>query len=157
MKSKTCCFTGHRKLPEDKIENIINNLNIEVDRLISMGVTDFISGGALGFDQIAASLIIGKKEENKQIRLIFALPCKQQEQFWIKDQKKLYKKLLKEADEIIYISLEYDSLCMKKRNYYLVDSAEFCICAYTNKNSGTGQTVRYAKQRGISIINVADL
>lgn len=157
MKSKTCCFTGHRKLPEDKIADIINNLNIEVDRLISMGVTDFISGGALGFDQIAAELILRRKEENINIRLIFALPCKRQEQFWQAEQKKLYKKLLKKADEIIYVSLEFDSLCMRKRNYYLVDNADFCICAMINRNSGTGQTVRYARKTGISIINVVDI
>lgn len=61
-KAKTCCFTGHRRLPKDKIEQIVIRLNQEVDNLISQGVTDFISGGALGFDQIAASLIVAKKE-----------------------------------------------------------------------------------------------
>ena len=36
---------------------------------------NFISGGALGFDQIAASLVITKKQQGLGIRLIFALPC----------------------------------------------------------------------------------
>ncbi len=37
-KSKTCCFTGHRRLPKDKINHIIIRLNQEVDNLISQGV-----------------------------------------------------------------------------------------------------------------------
>ena len=51
---KTCCFAGHRKLPIRQIERIVLNLDREVDNLIAQGVTDFISGGALGFDHIAA-------------------------------------------------------------------------------------------------------
>lgn len=69
-KAKTCCFTGHRRLPKDKIEHIIIRLNQEVDNLISQGVTNFISGGVLGFDQIAASLIVAKKEMGYNVRLI---------------------------------------------------------------------------------------
>ena len=47
MKNKTCCFTGHRKLPAKKMQSIIFKLNSEVERLIQEGVTTFISGGAL--------------------------------------------------------------------------------------------------------------
>ncbi|NLO84719.1 MAG: DUF1273 domain-containing protein [Clostridiales bacterium] len=57
-----CCFTGHRNLPAKKIEKIILNLDREIENLIAKGITDFISGGAIGFDQIAASLIIAKKK-----------------------------------------------------------------------------------------------
>jgi len=56
------CFTGHRKLLANKIEYIIKRLSDEIENLIRQGVTDFISGGALGFDQIAASLVVAKKE-----------------------------------------------------------------------------------------------
>lgn len=59
MKKFTCCFTGHRNLPAGKIVKILDR---EIENLIDKGVTHFISGGALGFDQIAASLIIYKKE-----------------------------------------------------------------------------------------------
>lgn len=80
--NNTCCFTGHRNLPAKKIEKIILNLDREIENLIAKGVTDFISGGAIGLDQIAASLILAKKEMgNANIRLIFALPCKNQEEF----------------------------------------------------------------------------
>ncbi len=60
MKEKNCCFTGHRKLPQYKINYIIKRLDHEIENLIAQGVTDFISGGAMGFDLIAASAILSK-------------------------------------------------------------------------------------------------
>lgn len=154
-KLKTCCFTGHRKLPQDKIEQILIRLNQEVDNLISQGITDFISGGALGFDQLAASLVVAKKEMGNNIRLIFALPCKNQDMLWSAEQKRLYRGLLDEADEIIYVSEEYTNDCMKKRNQYVVDRSAYCICALIFEAGGTAQTVRYARGRTINVINVA--
>lgn len=153
-KNNTCCFSGHRRLPKDKIEQIVIRLNQEVDNLISQGVTDFISGGALGFDQIAASLIVAKKEMGHDIRLIFALPCKNQDAQWSFEQKRLYHGLLGEADEIIYVSEDYSDGCMKKRNRYMVDRSAYCICALIQPIGGTAQTVRYAKKKRVMVIKV---
>lgn len=141
MNTSVCCFTGHRNLPKDKIANIARNLDEAIDALIDKGVTAFISGGALGFDHLAALLVIAKRERGKNIRLIFALPCKEQEALWPEEQKKIYRDLLREADEIRYISEEYDDACMEKRNRYMVEQAAYCICALLRENSGTGQTV----------------
>jgi len=155
MNETTCCFTGHRKLPAKKIENIMLRLNAEIERLIQQGVTDFISGGALGFDQIAASLIIAKKETGGNIRLIFALPCRNQDEHWTSEQKRLYRSLLNEADEVRYVSEEYNPDCMKNRNYYMVEHSAYCVCAMLHNRSGTSQTVSYARKKGLQIINVA--
>ena len=152
-KNKACCFAGHRKLPEAKIERIILNLNREVENCIANGVTTFISGGALGFDQMAASLIIAKKEMGYKIRLIFVLPCKNQDELWTNEQKRLYHGILAEADETIYVSQEFTPNCMKIRNYYMVDHSAYCICALSEWMSGTGQTIRYAKKKGLKVNN----
>lgn len=104
---KCCCFTGHRKLPTSKIQTILIKLDREIDALIANGVTDFISGGALGFDQIAASLIVAKKEMGRDIRLIFALPCKNQDVLWNEKQRELYQNLLHEADSRRFVPLPY--------------------------------------------------
>lgn len=153
MKEHTCCFTGHRRLPKNMIEHIAKHLDQEIDNLIDQGVTDFISGGALGFDQIAASLIVAKKEMGKTMRLLFALPCRNQDERWSDKQKKLYHNLLAKADEIIYVSEEYSEGCMKKRNEFMVNRSAYCICALLNERSGTGQTVRYARQKGLRVLN----
>ena len=154
MNASTCCFTGHRNLPADKIEYIIKRLHDEIDNLIRQGVTDFISGGALGFDLIAASMVVSKKEMWEGIRLIFALPCRNQHAFWSVEQKRLYHALLREADEIRYISEEYSPDCMKKRNRYMAQHSGYCICALLHDKSGTAQTVRHARKKGLCIINV---
>ena len=156
MRENTCCFTGHRHLPADQIEHIIKRLNSEIEVLIRQGVITFISGGALGFDQVAASLIIAKKEMGANIRLIFALPCRNQDERWTADQKRLYHDLLGEADKIRYVSDEYSPGCMKKRNHYMVDHSGYCICALLRDRSGTAQTVRYARENGLRVINVAE-
>lgn len=153
-KTNTCCFTGHRRLPNDKIARLTMRLEQEVDALIHRGVTHFISGGALGFDQMAASLIVIKKKMGSSIRLIFALPCRNQDALWHEEQKKFYHDLLDEADEIVYVSKEYTYDCMKKRNYYMVDRSAYCICAQIYETGGTAQTVRYAKEKGLKVINI---
>ncbi|MCD7946698.1 MAG: SLOG family protein [Oscillospiraceae bacterium] len=155
MNSNTCCFTGHRKLPANQVQPILLKLEHEIDHLIAIGVTDFISGGAMGFDLIAAALIVDKMKIAKNIRLIFALPCKNQAELWPTDQQKLYYDLLKEADEVQYVSEAYTPFCMKKRNQYMVEHSSYCICALLYEKSGTGQTVRYAYTKGLEVINVA--
>ena len=155
-KTKTCCFTGHKQLPETKIQHIIKNLNYQIEILIYQGVTTFISGGALGFDMLAAAIVIAKKKLGYNIKLIFALPSKNQEKYWSAKQILFYKELLKEADEIIYVCEEYSTNCMKNRNIYMVNQSTYCICCLWKPQSGTFQTVNYAKKKGIEIINVAD-
>ena len=151
-----CCFSGHRKLPKNKMEDIKKRLIIEIDNLIEQNVTEFISGGELGFDQVVARLIITKKEMGQDIRLVFALPCNDQEKFWDAEQKKLYYSLLEKADEIVYVSKEYTKDCMKKRNQYMVERSSYCICAMLYSRSGTGQTVRYAEKQNLYIVNVSE-
>jgi uncharacterized phage-like protein YoqJ len=155
MNPQTCCFTGHRWLPKEKLGQILKRLDYEVENLINQGVTDFISGGALGFDQIAASLIVAKKEMGRAIRLIFVLPCKNQDGYWRDEQKRLYRGLLTEADEIVYTSEEYFDGCMLKRNRHLADHSQVCICYLAETKGGTVYTVNYARRKGLRIINLA--
>ena len=113
-----------------------------------------MSDGVLGFDQVAASIIISKKQMGANIRLVFALPCRNQEEKWTIRQRQLYNSQLLEADEIHYISEEYSHDCMKKRNHYMADNSDYCI-VLTNRIIGLGETVRYATEKRLRIINIA--
>ena len=106
-------------------------------------------------DQIAALLIATKKETGVDIRLVMALPCREQGDLWTAKEKEVYHWLLSVADSVVYVSETYSDGCMKKRNEYMVEQSEYCICALIRERSGTGQTVRYAKQKQLQIINVA--
>ena len=57
-KMKTCFFTGHRRITDNKLEDIKRKLTENIENLIiNYDVKNFISGGALGFDTIAAEAV----------------------------------------------------------------------------------------------------
>lgn len=90
------------------------------------------------------------------IRLIFALPCQNQDANWDEEQKELYHNLLSEADEVICVSEKYDPLCMKQRNQYMIEHSDYCICALLHEKSGTSQTIRLARKKGLHVLNVIE-
>lgn len=155
MQDLTCCFIGERSLPAEAAGHITLRLNEEVERLIGQGVRHFLSGGARGFDLIAASLIVTKKEMGTGLRLDFILPCKDQDEQWPERERKLYQGLLSEADGAVYLSGTYRPGCMKRRNWYLVDHSDFCICAALHDRGSAWQAVQYARRKGVNIIDVA--
>ena len=75
-KSKTCFFTGHRKIAQSKIEIVKAQLAENIEKMITeYGVNTFIDGGALGFDTIAAETVIEMREKYQNIKLVMYLPC----------------------------------------------------------------------------------
>lgn len=152
MKEKSCCFTGHRIIKKTEIDLIKSKLKDVVIKLINDDINIFICGGALGFDTIAAQEILAQKNTYKDIKLILALPCKEQDKNWKEKEIVIYKSILQRADKIIYVSDEYSKDCMLKRNRYMVDNSNFCICYLRNKRSGTAYTVNYAKNNNSILI-----
>ena len=154
-KSITCCFSGHRKIPKDNYPFIQSNLRTAVVNNIEKGYRFFETGGALGFDTIAAQIVLELKETYPQIRLILVLPCVTQTKSWLKDDIDEYNRIKELADEVVYTSKEYSKGCMHKRNRYLVDHSTLCICYLTENKGGTAYTVKYAESKGVSVINIA--
>ena len=154
-KEQTCCFSGHRTLPKDKLAHIAKRIDKEIEKLLSQGITVFMVGGALGFDYLAAVAVSRKSEVNNNIKLVFALPYPSYNAGWAKSERLLYNKLIPaEADEVIYVSDSYSKDCYKKRNQFMVQKSQYCICALLHSGTGTGQTVRMAKADGLAIINL---
>ncbi len=151
---KTCCFTGHRVISIANREFVIEKTNEICEDLIRNGYTDFIAGGALGFDTIAEKCILNLKEKYKGIKLILALPCRNQCKGWKRADIEIYEEIAEKADEIIYVSEEYYSDCMKKRNRFMVDKSSACIAYLTRMSGGTAYTVTYAVEQGRKIIFV---
>ncbi len=63
---------------------------------------------------------------------------------------------LKQADKVHYVSKEtYANGCMDDRNRYMVEQADVVIAVWNGKPSGTGNTVRMAKELGkkVRIVN----
>jgi len=151
----TCCFTGHRVIPAKDYAKIQKRLEVELIQLIHQGVCCFRAGGALGFDTMAARAVLDLRIKFPDIRLILVLPCREQAARWRDEDRKTYNQILRQADEVVYTSEHYHEGCMHKRNRYLVDSSEICICCLTKDSGGTAYTVDYARQKGLQIINCA--
>ena len=155
MKNLTCCFTGHRHL---SISNEILSVKLEkqISYLIEQGIIYYGTGGALGFDTIAALTIIKLRSQYPSIKLILVLPCKEQTWGWSSSDISVYNYILSQANKIVYTSESYYPGCMHKRNRHLVDNSSHCICYMEKDNGGTAYTVKYALDCGLTVYNLAE-
>lgn len=152
---KRVCFTGHRIIGSDFS---LERLKAYIKAMIEVvGVRVFIVGGALGFDTIVAKEILSLKNKGLDIELHVYAPCNNQSERWSFFDKSTYNKILKQADYVDMVDKPYFDGCMRERNYKMVDNASYCICYFNGKASGTSQTVRYARKKGLEIYNVSTL
>lgn len=151
----TACFTGHRSIPKAEQEAVLQRLDAVLERLYSRGYRDFISGGALGFDTLAAEAVLRMKVRCADARLILAIPCVTQSAKWSANDTQRYERLLYAADELKVLSQFYYDGCMLVRNRYMVDQSSFCIAYLTHMRGGTMSTVSYAMQQECPVLNVA--
>ena len=157
MTEFTCAFTGHRpksfpwKYNETAPDCVLlkEALEEQIKTLAEGGVTDFLSGMALGVDLWCSQIVLDLRKENPALRLHCILPCERQESKWTASAQEQYRSILVQANEVIYVEQEYRKDCMLKRNRYLVDRSFFLLAVYNGtRRSGTGATVRYAQQLG---------
>lgn len=73
---KTCCFTGHREIPSEDLAPLKKRLRKEIVSLIHNGVLYFGTGGARGFDMLAAQTILKLKKRYPQIKLLWFFPVR---------------------------------------------------------------------------------
>lgn len=131
---KSCCFIGHRDCNLEK--EIFNSIK----KLISDGVTQFYSGGMGDFDKKCEKAV---KELGGKI-IFVPYNTKQ-----IKPSDELW------YDEIININGEkaYAKFDIPKRNKWLVDNCNICLC-YVYKSGGAAKTFSYAQKMKKPIINL---
>lgn len=157
LKGQTCCFTGHRIIPSGMEQKLFSITEKVVDNAIKSGYRCFGVGGALGFDTIAALVVLKLRESYPSIKLILVLPCLNQTRGWSTEDIEIYENIKKQADKIVYTSKEYSRGCMHKRNRHLVNNSSLCICYLTEEKGGTYYTVNYAYKNHLCIINIAEL
>jgi len=155
QQERTCCFTGHRDIPQRHKEEIVRRLKNTIRDLAARGVVYYGAGGALGFDTLAAQSILDLQAELPIIKLILVLPCPSQAERWKTEDKMIYENIKARADKLVYVSREYTRDCMFKRNRHLVDNSGICVCYLERNTGGTAYTVDYARKKGLEIINLA--
>ncbi len=157
-----CCFTGHRKIPSERIPELAEKLNLELQWMIAHDICDFMTGGALGFDTLAALAVLKAKRENENVRLHLIIPCTNQTRNWSEHDISVYEWIRERADRVEILSDHYHPGVMQIRNRYMVDHSDYCICYFDTeanvgkKTGGTLYTCNYALKKGRRLINLFD-
>ena len=156
-RSKGCCFTGHRHIPEDerailreRLLSCIRHLNED------NGVTTFYAGGCTGFDTLAAQAVLEYRADHAEVQLIIVVPYAEQSRGWSQEDKNEYERIKSMASEVVCLAGHYFNGCMQKRNRYMVDRSALCVCYLIKADGGTASTVKYAQVKGLTVRNLAD-
>ncbi len=158
-RNKTCFFTGHRSVPNGSASEVVNILDRIIESLYYRGFSEFICGGAIGFDTLAACRVAVAKKKFGSIKLRLILPCRDQTFKWRNNYDiELYRRIKGMADDVTYASENYTSGCMHLRNRMMADRSSVCVAYYNGSSSGgTAYTVKYARELCLEIINVYEL
>ena len=156
-----CAFTGHRpkSFPWGYDESapdcvlLKEVLAAQIISLVEQGVTDFLSGMAQGTDLWCAQIVLDLRKKNPALKLRCILPHEGQAGGWSDSARERYCSILKQADSVDYVSLQYYDGCMIERNHRLVESAGLLLAVFNGvRRSGTGATVNYARKLKREII-----
>ncbi len=154
-KDLTVCFTGHRFLRNDEMQTLADRLDQALHALYSHGFRDFLCGGALGFDTLAAQHVLLLRNEHADVRLRMVIPCSSQSANWKESDCRIYEQLLYSADETLVLSPTYYEGCMLVRNRFMVDHSAFCVCFLRHHRGGTMYTALYAMNQEVPVLNLA--
>ncbi len=149
---RACAFTGHRPerlaFPE---KDVIAWLKKEIERAVDDGYTTFISGMQRGVDLWAAEEVLRLKDAGKNVRLVAVVPFRGMEQRWESDWKIRYHRVIKNAAQIVFVSIVPGRAAFFLRNHYVVDHASRLIAVYSGGGGGTLETMDYAEKKKIEV------
>lgn len=180
-------FTGHRpnklgtgySITNERVQAYRDMLRNTLHGLIQHeGVRTFITGGAIGIDQIAFWTCEGLANEygREHFQNILAVPFAKQHTAWKNDELVgWYHKMKERADYVEYVDElglqdrryysgsspyglgEYSALKMQLRNQYMVDHSDIVVAVWDGSSGGTANCVKYAESVGKRIIRLNPL
>ena len=167
----TVMVTGHRQLvpagwtgnpwPENNPPILEHHFAI-TQRMIqacndalALGHDTFISGMAIGADQLFAEAVIAVKMM-QPARLVAAIPFAGQESKWPAKSQANFHRILQHSDHAQIISEgAYAPQKMQVRNVWMVDNSDMVLAVWDGKESGgTWNCLTYAKQQGKMILRL---
>lgn len=158
MRERTCCFTGHRDIPADRLQMVMTGTEAKVRELISQGYRYFGIGGAMGYDTIVAEMLFRLRErEYPEIKIILVYPFDGFISRWSNSQQATYARLLPMYDKRVCVCKSASREAYLARDRHLVDYSSACIAYCTRQTGGTAYTIRYAAARGVPVFNVGDI
>ena len=154
----TAAFTGHRWYDFSQREALKARLKSAIISAHRQGITNFLTGMAIGFDLLAAEAVLEMRRSLPDITLTAVIPCLEQSKNFSPSNKQLYKSILARATHTIILSHDYHPRCFLERNRFMVEHSSLLIASYDGRpGGGTAWTVRHARQQGKPIINITNL
>ncbi len=153
----TVCFTGHRQIAYADAVKLPGLLEQVLPELIERGAVTFRTGGAIGFDTVAALKVLELKERYPHIRLELILPCRNQTEFWEEAAVRTYRYILEHADSVRFLFDTYFDGCMLERDRRLVEGSDVCVAYCKRSRGGTAYTFTHALRAGLEVVNLNDL
>ena len=122
---------GCMRFPEYKIGEKSFVDQDKVDEMLGYayenGVRIFVTGGAIGFDTLAARQVILFKMSHPDVRLHLIAPCINQADNWTAQQRSAYEFVLQNSDHVEYVCDEYKKGCMQIRNRRLAEECDMLV------------------------------
>lgn len=155
-RNHTCCFTGHRVIEEAHRAQLPALLEQAIRELILEEYYLFATGGALGFDTLAAETVLALQQEFPHLRLIVVAPYAGQADGWDEADRLRYERIREAASDYRCLSAAYSPDCMRRRNRALVEMSAACISYCLRDRTGSSQTVGFARREGLLVIPLAE-
>jgi len=168
----TVMVTGHRQLiplgwtgnPWPENNPIVANHHHELKQVMitfcrqmfDIGQTEFISGMAIGADQLFANAVIELKRAGYPITLVAAVPFQGQENNWPEYTRVKFRNILSCADKVQIVSPGgYEARKMQIRNCWMVDNSDIVLAVWDGKKEGgTWNCISYAVSKNKVMVNL---
>lgn len=142
---KVCTFFGHSECYG--LDAAV--LRSAIEDFIKQGVTDFLVGHQGQFDGMVHSCLKSLQAQYPNIRYSVVLA-------YLPAEKRAWE----DMSDTVYPEIEgHPKFAIERRNRYLIDSADMCLCYVNYSFGGAYKFARMAKRRGLTVFNLgsADL
>lgn len=139
----SCTFFGHREY------NVLNTqvLQQTIEYLISKGLDTFFVGNQGQFDSIVYSCLKQLQKEHPHIRVCIVLA-------YLPTEKGGYD----DIEDTMYPEIEsHPKFAIERRNRWMIDHADYCICYINHTWGGAYKFAKLAKRLGKTVINIGNL
>lgn len=155
LRKHSVAFSGHRRV-SGRGKTLSDDLQVILHTLYKAGHRFFYTGGAVGFDLLAARAVLEFRRTHPDIVLIVAVPFRNQDSKFPMQDKKVYEAILGEADFVVLLSESYYDGCYLARNDFMLENSSVLVAYWDGKTTGgTSYTCRKAmKNKTMSVVNV---
>ena len=129
----TAAFTGHRFFDFSRKEEVKARLTASSLDAYEHGITRFMTGMAVGFDMLAAEVVLSMKGICPGITLMAVVPYSGQAERFSDYNRRRYDALLAQADETIVLSDQYYTRCFLERDRFMVEHSSMLIACYDGR------------------------